>query len=393
MKIESSNQPETLSSEDVAHVLLIGPGFTGGGAERRFGNIAAHLFGGKADTAVLVTGQCPKERTTGNIIYLNWSDRWSYLKVVRRLRYHIKLKRYDVAMAFGLFPNIISVLAILFTNCRTKLIISEITRPKKEAQNNTRWRVIVQNVLRKTMYRKSYLITANSIDGLRETCELVGISTDKGMRVVNAVNTGRIKELSREEINTSIPFGKYIVSLGRLDYMKRIDSIIDALEVVANQLECKLVIVGDGEARNFLEEKVVDLGLNQSIIFTGKLTNPFPILKKASAFILASEYEGYSNSLLEAMFCDVPVITSLCSSDAYEMCKQRAALGFDIGDVEELARHIKNILTDETVGQNLVLNAQAYRVNHSLEQAIPFYEDLISGVVTQTIKGHKGYSS
>lgn len=96
--------------------------------------------------------------------------------------------------------------------------------------------------------------------------------------------------------------------------------------------------MGDGKARKALANQVKDMSLEEVVIFTGVLENPFPLLRGAAAFVLASEYEGYSNSLLEAMFCDVPVITSSCSSDADEMARYGAVQSFEIGNVKHVIR-------------------------------------------------------
>jgi glycosyltransferase involved in cell wall biosynthesis len=117
------------------------------------------------------------------------------------------------------------------------------------------------------------------------------------------------------------------------------------------------------------------------------LENPIPVLQRASAFVLASEYEGFSNSVLEAMFCSVPVITSFCSSDAREMCEQGAALGFNVGDTVQLSEHISAVLTDEALGQRLVTRAREYCALHSVEKAIPIYENLICKVAGNTEQG------
>jgi len=172
--------------------------------------------------------------------------------------------------------------------------------------------------------------------------------------------------------------------------MKRIDTVVDAFGLLEVRSRCGLVIVGDGKERQALEAQVKALGLEKSVTFTGRLENPFPLMKGAAAFVLASEHEGFSNSALEAMFCDVPVITSFCSTDAREMCEQAAALGFDVGDTLQLSRHISAVVDDESVGQKLVSRAREYRAWHEMNQAIPVYEGVIRSVVEHTVHVGEG---
>ena len=102
---------------------------------------------------------------------------------------------------------------------------------------------------------------------------------------------------------------------------------------------------------------------------------------------MASEYEGFSNAALEAMFLDVPVITSYCSADAREMCEQGAALGFEVGDAEQLSRQILAVLGDKNLRQSLVRAASRYRAPQALENALPAYERLISQLAGERAGG------
>ena len=64
------------------------------------------------------------------------------------------------------------------------------------------------------------------------------------------------------------------------------------------------------------------------------------------------------------------------------MCDQGAALGFEVGDYKLLAEHIANVITDKALSDELIRCARAYRRPHAMENAIPFYEDLIRKVVS-----------
>ena len=368
-------------------VLIVGPSFTGGGAERRFTNIVRNLFSGKCDVAVLVPDQIP-EICLGKVFYLGWSksSRLSYIKAIWILKQRINQGQYDVLISFGLFPNLVSIIAGLFSPAKTKIIINEITRPKLLVKQKN-MRSILYGKLQKWFYGRSYLITANSIDGLREACELGGVVVERGFRVPNVIDHEYLNSKCLEYKRKLEKNDNYIICLGRLEFMKRIDTVVHAFYRLIGRINCNLIIAGDGEARQELESQVVTLGLAKSVIFTGKLENPFPLLREASVFILASEYEGYSNSVLEAMFCDVPVITSFCSSDAREMYEQGAALGFEVGDVEQLAEHIAAVVSDEALSQKLICRAREYRAPHALENAIPVYENLI-----RRVAGYKEFS-
>lgn len=367
----------------IAHtpsVMLIGNGLAGGGAEGRFARLAAGLFSGSSDIVTLVGNNISPKNHHGQLLELKWHSRNSYPRMILTLRQYLKKRQHDVIMSFGLFPIVITALAIAGLRNRPKFIINEITMPIKAVMASGLLRRIAYTLLYQVFYRQADFITANSIDGLKETCQIAHINIEHGMRLPNVIDNKFINQKLQNDKLAFLTFGQYIVCIGRLVSMKRIDTIIDAFYALPSHINCSLIVVGDGPTRQDLESKVHSLSLQKSVIFTGRLENPLPILKKASAFILASEYEGFSNSVLEAMFCDIPVITSLCSSDAYEMCEKGAALGFEVGNMVQLTEHITAILNDESLAQKLVYRAREYRTPHAMENAIPVYEDLIRHV-------------
>jgi N-acetylgalactosamine-N,N'-diacetylbacillosaminyl-diphospho-undecaprenol 4-alpha-N-acetylgalactosaminyltransferase len=293
----------------------------------------------------------------------------------------IRQSHYDVVIAFGHFPIAVASMALLGMTNRPKLIINEITRPHAQLENANGFRRLIHTTIIRKLYAYADLITANSIDGLRETCQMLGRHAQCGIRLPNIVDADRAGMLARQRPAIPIRHERYMVWVGRLDEMKRVYTIVEAHARSGCAGECGLVIVGVGEARERLERLVRSLGVQDSVTFGGALENPLPIVSAATALVLASEYEGFSNAVLEAMFCDVPVITSYCSSDAREMCEMGAALGFEVGDVAGLAENIVRIVHDEAVCQQLVRQARLYRTPHELEQAIPCYEAAIRSVL------------
>jgi len=218
-------------------------------------------------------------------------------------------------------------------------------------------------------------LTANSIDGLVEACMLARVPIERGRRVPNVMDREALEVRAREAVTA--PTGRpYFVCVSRLDRMKRLDTVVEAWRQIRNKTDACLVVVGDGEVRRELEEQVASSGLEDRVFLVGSSANPMPLLARANGFILASEYEGFSNSVLEAMCLDVPVITSHCSSDAIQMCNQGAALGFDVGAPDQLAERVLGLLESESRAAELVANARAYRAPHLVPHAIRAYEQL-----------------
>lgn len=105
---------------------------------------------------------------------------------------------------------------------------------------------------------------------------------------------------------------KYIVHVGRILGFKNLELLIDAYNYARKHLglEHYLVLVGDGENRKVIEEKVVHYELTGKVIFIGSLENPFPWIKNASLLVLTSFAEGFGMVLSEALACHTKVIST-----------------------------------------------------------------------------------
>ncbi|WP_289054441.1 glycosyltransferase [Carboxylicivirga marina] len=103
-----------------------------------------------------------------------------------------------------------------------------------------------------------------------------------------------------------------IVSSGRITKLKGYELLIDAIarldESIRKKLEVR--IIGEGRNKRDFELQCQRLGLDSIVHFTGFLDNPTALMKDADLFVLLSEREGLSNSILEAMTLGIPVLST-----------------------------------------------------------------------------------
>src|SRR5699024_7456552 len=107
------------------------------------------------------------------------------------------------------------------------------------------------------------------------------------------------------------PYNANFITIGRLspekDHMKLIKSFFDLSKT---HPDTRLYIVGEGALKTQLEQLVDRLNLNNRVIFTGQLNNPYPLLSMCDCFVLSSNYEGQAIVLLEALILEKPIITT-----------------------------------------------------------------------------------
>jgi glycosyltransferase involved in cell wall biosynthesis len=365
---------------DGPHTLLVASGLVGGGAERRLRYLAEHLFGGHVDVLTLLEGPTRLPRSQGRIGSLGWEGDRSYPRVALALRRHLAREKYDLVMGFGLYTNLLVWCATWGRGPRPRRLMSEINRPRVVLADTARGgkRALLMRLLRMA-YPRADVMAANSIDGAEECIRFFGVDRRKTVRVPNILDAAEVRARAREDLSVAWPSQRHtIIVCARLSRIqKRLDTVIRSLAALGPGRDCALMLVGDGPTRGDLQRLAVELGVDDRVYFYGWQENPLPLLARATVSVLSSEYEGFSNSVLEALFLDVPVITSYCSSDAREMCARGAAAGCEPGDVEGLTAALTQVLASAEKRAQMVRAAASYRSPHEISIALPLYEELM----------------
>lgn len=104
---------------------------------------------------------------------------------------------------------------------------------------------------------------------------------------------------------------KKILTVGRISREKGQTVAIDALKILKDKgYDVIWFFVGDGKDRIACEEKAIQLGLKDSAIFLGALTNPFGYMRDCDVYVQPSRYEGYCVTILEALCFSAPIVAT-----------------------------------------------------------------------------------
>jgi glycosyltransferase involved in cell wall biosynthesis len=163
--------------------------------------------------------------------------------------------------------------------------------------------------------------------------------------IKNPFFTGKVIELSKEN-NIRIPKEPYILGLGRLVKTKNFGLLIDSYYELKKQknIDYKLVLVGEGEDREFLEEKCKTLGIEKDVYFEGYESNPYPWIKNSEIIVFTSKKEGLSNVLIEAMCCKTRIIITKSPGGMLEMMQGKLSDNICENDKDEIAQRIDTVL-------------------------------------------------
>jgi glycosyltransferase involved in cell wall biosynthesis len=191
--------------------------------------------------------------------------------------------------------------------------------------------------------------------------------------VSNGLDLSRYGPAGREEVRQRFGLtGPVIMHGGRLSYEKRIEGVIDAMPSVLEKVpDAKLMIVGRGPAMKFLEGRVKALGIEQSVVFTGYVSDEdFPKMFAASDVLaINSPVETQSLIVLEAMATGLPVVGADSAAIPDAVVSGENGFLFKPDDSRALADHLINILTDDALRAKLKEGALRTASEHSLEKS------------------------
>lgn len=166
--------------------------------------------------------------------------------------------------------------------------------------------------------------------------------------------------------------------------LKRIPDIIKAFKMISQQINCKLLLVGNGPERPKAEKLAKNLAISNRVHFLGNVKNVQEILGKSDLFLLPSEDESFGLAALEAMSCEVPVVASNIGG-----LKELISHGVDgylieVGDAKALAQYSLKILQDPRLQGEFGKNArQKVLKKYTPDKIVPKYENLYNEVLKE----------
>jgi len=325
-------------------VMFIIPHLGSGGAER----VVVNLCNGLADyeRIVLIFENIIKHKVEARIISLNSPATQSlfkklfnfpvrYLKI-RKLKEEIKP---DFVISLVEPANLFNVLTKISNQ---KTILSFRSNYTTSLQENPSFgRGITRGILKtiytlalKTIYNRADLLVAISKGVAEDLIKNYGINSNKVKVIYNPYPIDEIGELANESLGSYEEIFKepILITAGRLTKQKGQWYLLRIFKALKEKhKDLKLVILGEGELKDYLVKLSEELGLKTyvwdrdalsgsfDVYFLGFQKNPFKFIARSKLFVFSSLWEGFGNVLVEAMACGVCVVSSDCRSGPREI--------------------------------------------------------------------------
>ena len=277
------------------NILFLIESLRDGGSERSISNVATEIS--KKHNVLLVVANAKETDYlfSGNIIEIkefiskNPLKRLVGIKILKSIK-----KKYDIDISISYLTayNLYNILSRYKDKCFISI------RNHLSAKNEG------------LIARKATIYSNKKADKI--ICCSKSVEIDQ----INKFSANKNKTIVIENFVNEVNYKKKItnnniITVGRLTRHKGQEHIIKAMSLVVKRIpDAKLFILGRGSNKDYLEDLVNKLKLSNNIEFIGYTNDIGNYYNKSKLFVLASDYEGFSNSLVEAMSYSLPVIAT-----------------------------------------------------------------------------------
>jgi len=313
---------------DVKLFFLINS-LAGGGAEKVAIRLSEHL----PVYAFILLERDIKYKTDKPVFFLsNHSTKTSpIVKTLSIPTYAYKLSKFlettSPVVSFLERANFVNIISKLFKKHRAIISV------RMDQQTGHVGLRKLNKLLVRLLYPKADLIIAVSY-GVKQSLINLGIEEEKIKVIYNPYSIDEIRELAKEPLGSYEEIFKHpvLITAGRLTKQKGQWYLLRVFKALKEKhKDLKLVILGEGELKDYLVKLSEELGLKTyvwdrdklsesfDVYFLGFQKNPFKFIARSKLFVFPSLWEGFGNVLVEAMACGVPVVSSDCRSGPREI--------------------------------------------------------------------------
>ena len=217
-------------------------------------------------------------------------------------------------------------------------------------------------------------VTAVSQDLKKETYQHFSITNDIEV-IPNFIDLEKFKKQKKDHFKRAIcPNGELLLT--HTSNFRKVKRVLDVVKIFANirqEIPVKLLMIGDGPDREKAEKLCRELGICDDVRFLGKLEAVEEVLSVSDLFIMPSEKESFGLAALEAMACEVPLISS--DTGGLPELNVQGETGFmsPVGDIEDMTRNALFILDKNNLSrfkENALKRAREFDISRIL----PLYE-------------------
>ncbi len=225
-----------------------------------------------------------------------------FLNVIKRIyiiRLKLKKQKPDVLISFLETTNITLIISSFFLSSIKLKIVSDRNDPRYSE------RPIIISILKFLFYRFSDFVVLQT----KKIKENYSFLENKKIKIIQNIISDKIKIKKNYKIKKKLK----IISVGRLEPQKGYDILLKSLNILKKKKQnFSCDIFGTGSEKKKIKKNIIKFGLKNNVFLRGVNSDLLNHYKKYDLYILSSKFEGYPNSLLEALASGLTSISSDC---------------------------------------------------------------------------------
>jgi L-malate glycosyltransferase len=225
-------------------------------------------------------------------------------------------------------------------------------------------------------------VTSVSEDLKKETYHSFKITRDIEV-IPNFIDLEKFKKQKKDHFKKAIcPHGEsLIVHTSNFRKVKRVGDVIKVFNNIHKEIPSKLLLIGDGPERSVAETMTRDLAISDAVRFLGKQEAVEEVLSVADLFLMPSEKESFGLAALEAMACEVPVIST--NTGGLPELQLQGITGFmsNVGDTEDMTRNALYVLDKNNLPkfkESALARAKEFDITNILPLYERYYEKILA---------------
>jgi len=361
-----------------AGIAMVLHDLRGGGAERACLRLAGGMAAaGRAVNLILVKGEGAYLKDVPGDVNLTVLDCPRVWRAIPALAAHFRRTRPQAVLSALTHMNVATLAAAALAGTGARVMVSErnqISAKAREARGA--WQRVLYRAT-PLAYRAADGVVAVSGGVAGDLAQFARLAQERIRVIYNPVFNDDIEMLAAQEpehpwfLRGHPPI---VLAVGRLHRQKGFDTLIRAFVLARAQVDCRLVILGEGGERGLLQRQAERSGLSYDIDLPGFCANPFALMARAGAFVLSSRWEGFPNALIEAMACGAPVIATDCPSGPSEILRGAIAPLVPVDDAATLADALVATLRRRPDTSGTRARAREFSVPASVERYLRVLE-------------------
>ncbi|WP_374276230.1 glycosyltransferase [Azonexus sp.] len=368
-------------------IFFVFPRLDVGGVSKVFSNLIPEFVNVQAEISVVVNGVDERAISwmPSNVRIVDLGGKSSLLYGVALLREFVLNKPTHVISA-GEDINCFVIVLNLILRLRAKIIVTAHSNYSMELRGSVglakKFRLNLVKFIMRIFYPHSDHVVAVSAGVADDLMKCVRLDKDKIKVIYNPIITADFRELIDQPIDIRLgvlpEVTRKIIFIGRLCKQKRPDLLLNAFFKLRKKVDAVLWVLGDGPLMGDLREISQSSSCSDDIKFLGLIANPLPYLKQSDILVLPSDWEGFGNVIVEALWCGVPVVATDCPSGPSEIL-DGGKYGYLVrpNDVDGLVIAMLRALQENDAGRRGLLQQRAERF--SAGNAAKKYIELLAG--------------